>query len=225
MLHYVESMTLVDDLKVCLIRNRTTVPFITSDNPCILANRWHQTDQRARGYSFGAGKAGCLFLLPLSAEVACILYDGDVYSLPNQGGWLTVRKPADIDAFNEHQVLSCGNNLYFRNWDHADYVSKLCDRTLSRRLEESHRCTLAVLGETTDWGQRYDVVSRDQIQSGQDTIVHVETLHSEPNAWPSFLGFRSGGKVYSNGSRTGYVRAWSVDQGFASGHGYRALKA
>ncbi|CAN7715406.1 DUF4238 domain-containing protein [Variovorax sp. LjRoot175] len=55
---FAQSMHSVDDLKVCLVRNRTKIPFVTSDDPAILANRWHQQTQRALGHSFGLHSAG-----------------------------------------------------------------------------------------------------------------------------------------------------------------------
>ncbi len=39
---FAESMSLVYDLKVKLLRNRTARDFITSDNPSVHTNRWHQ---------------------------------------------------------------------------------------------------------------------------------------------------------------------------------------
>ena len=225
MLHYAKSMSIVDDLKVCLVHNATALPFITSDNPCILANRWYQKDERARGSSFGVGKAGAIFFLPLSPNLVCVIYDGDVYSLPNQSGHLRVRKSADIRLINEHQILGCGENLYFHNWNDRDEVAEQYETASPRRVLNSHRVTLAVLDRTTDWGSRYEVVKREQIEPGQETLVHVQTHHPVPSAWPSFIGFRSGGRVFSNNSGTGFVRAWCIDQGFSSGVGYRAIKA
>ena len=86
MRHYASSMRIVDDLKVCLVRNETPIPFFTSDNPAVLANRWYQRDPRTKGRSFGVGKAGSIFVLPLSPDILCLLYDGDVYSVPKDGG-------------------------------------------------------------------------------------------------------------------------------------------
>ena len=59
----------VDDLYVCLVRNRTNLPFVTSDNPAVMTNRWHLTDRRARGVSPGLGNAGMIGLLPLAPDI------------------------------------------------------------------------------------------------------------------------------------------------------------
>ena len=56
-----ETMHVVDDLKVCLVRNRTRQPFVTSDDPAVLTNRWYAQNPRAKGMSGGVDSAGVLF--------------------------------------------------------------------------------------------------------------------------------------------------------------------
>jgi hypothetical protein len=41
MLHFADTMGIVDDLKVCIARNRTGRTFVTSDDPAVLTNRLH----------------------------------------------------------------------------------------------------------------------------------------------------------------------------------------
>jgi hypothetical protein len=220
MMHYASSMKIVDDLKVCLVRNETAVPFFTSDNPAVLVNRWHQRDPRTKGRSFGVGKAGSIFVLPLSPDVLCLLYDGDVYAVSKDGGWAIARKEEDIRLLNEHQILNCGANLYFRDWPSRDDVAAQADAGMPRRAKVPVEVVTAVLGETTGWGSRYDVVTKNSIKPGQETLVHVLTNHPRPSGWPSFLSFRRGGKVWGNNTGSGYTRRWCVEQGLVSGVGY-----
>jgi hypothetical protein len=220
MLHYASSMAIVDDLKVCLVRNETSLPFFTSDNPAVLANRWHQRAPRRRGSSFGVGKAGAIFLLPLSPEVLCLLYDGDVYSVPNDGGWVVARKPGDVRLLNEHQILNCAANLYFRDWSAKEAIAVHVSGVAPERPKVAVEVVTAILGETTGWGSRYDVVPKASILPGQETLIHVLTNHPRPSGWPSFLSFRNGGRVYGNGTGAGYTRRWCIEQGFVSGTGY-----
>lgn len=87
---FVELMDAVGDLRVCLFRNMTEVPFVTSDDPAVLANRWYVEDARTRTRSFGLQSAGALILLPLSPQVLFIGYDDDVYSISDGRGWVAV---------------------------------------------------------------------------------------------------------------------------------------
>ena len=110
---FADTMSTVYDLKACLIRNRTGFPFITSDDPVVMTNRWYQQKSKtaAAQNSGGAGNAGVLFFMPLRPDILLILYDGDVYNIQNEDGWVTLTKSADVEAFNEHQVLRCVANI------------------------------------------------------------------------------------------------------------------
>jgi len=66
MLHFADSVRIVDDLKVCIARNRTNRPFVTSDDPAVLTNRLHLQRRHKVLRSFGIKTAGAVFLLPLS---------------------------------------------------------------------------------------------------------------------------------------------------------------
>lgn len=225
MMYYASSMSIVDDLKVCLVRNETASPFFTSDNPAVLANRWHQRDARTKGRSFGAGNSGAIFFLPLSPELLCLLYDGDVYSVSNDGGWVITRKPTDVRMLNEHQILNCAANLYFRDWATRDVVAAEVARSAPARPKAPLEAITAVLGETTEWGCRYDIVPKTDIEPGQEALIHVLKNHPRPSGWPSFLSFRSIGKVYGNDTAAGYTRRWCIEQGFVSGTGYYKQRA
>jgi hypothetical protein len=61
MLAFSDTMNILDDLKVCLVRNKTKRAFVTSDDPVVLTNRWYQQNHLARGQSGGIGSAGALF--------------------------------------------------------------------------------------------------------------------------------------------------------------------
>ena len=65
---------LVDDLKICLLRNETKVPFLTSDDPAIITNKLYL--QRLGSHSFGLMSSGALLILPLTPTICaarCVL--------------------------------------------------------------------------------------------------------------------------------------------------------
>jgi hypothetical protein len=92
----IEQLPAVQDMKLCLLRNRTGEQFVVSDDPAVLTNRWHLESPSTRGKSFGLGAAGALFLLPLTPHLCCLAYDGDVYNVPHENGWTEVRRIADV---------------------------------------------------------------------------------------------------------------------------------
>jgi len=45
---FASSIHVINDLKFCLLRNKTDVPFITSDNPAVFTNKWRLDKKRRR---------------------------------------------------------------------------------------------------------------------------------------------------------------------------------
>jgi hypothetical protein len=216
---FVDALDDVSDLKVCLLRNRTELPFVVSDDPAIMTNRWHLQSDQTRGRSFGTGKAGALFFLPISPQVICVIYDGDVYSVGHKGGWADVKRMEDIQAFNEHQFLNCRANVYFSDWPGRDYLLTELDRTAPRRPLSRYRIHAAVFDKEENGYKRYKVVSAEEARAVGDALIHSETIFPVPSSWPSVIGWRPGGAVYSNGTAMGFVR-----RAQAQAHGVHAFR-
>jgi hypothetical protein len=207
---FVAQMDIVDDLKICLIRNRTTIPFITSDDPAVLTNRWYLEDRRPAGRSCGLASSGALLFLPLSPRVLCLGYDGDVYSLPNTGGWIDVRRERDITAFNQHQYLNCRANIYFREWDQCQRIQHDFDTATRLRPDVRHRINYAVFDRSENGADRFRVVDKALAGNHERALIFTQQILPKPSIWPTQIGWREKGKVYTNGSGVGYVRRSSM---------------
>lgn len=203
---FAEEMDSVSDLKVCLLKNRTSMPFVTSDDPAVLTNRWHFVNPQKTGLSFGINSAGALMLLPLSPEVICIMYDGDMYSIPNNNGWSEIRNVNDIYALNQHQFLNCRANIFIRNPDHFTEIRDTYHRVRASRLPSRHRLNYAVFDGTHNGHSRYVVVDRQQAGQHQHAMIHIQILHAKPNLWPNTISWRFGAHYYYNGTGVGYIR-------------------
>lgn len=203
---FAESMHIVDDLKICLIKNRTSVAFITSDDPAVLTNRWHLQTNRAKGMSFGPAAAGTLLLLPMTPRVLCLGYDGDVYSVANYQGWAEIRRDQDAEAFNEHQFLNCRANVFLQDPTDSARVHEACLRALPRRPGVRHRIHYAILDGADATHKRYKVVDRAAAADHEEAIIHMQVIHAHPASWPSVITWRPKGVVYTNGTGVGYVR-------------------
>ncbi|MGE5501483.1 MAG: DUF4238 domain-containing protein [Ignavibacteriales bacterium] len=229
MLYYARSMHVVDDLAVTLVRNRTSTPFLTSDDPAVLTNRWHLQNPRARGLSYGLRSAGLVMLLPLSPNALVMLHDAGTYSVPHHRRVTVLERVNDVLALNEHQVLNSVANIYFGDWARRDQVAAEIRSASARRPPSRHRVTYAVKGAeaAAEAGThvRYAVRPLGDIvpEPGDEVLIHTETIRPSPSQWPSILNYRRGGRLYSNGTRTGYVRRWALEAGFASGEGYRRV--
>lgn len=201
------AMDAIDGLKVCLVRNRTRLPFVTSDDPAVLTNRWYLEDKRASGRSFGWQSSGTLALLPLTPKILCIAYDGDVYSIQHDRGWAETRREDDVRAFNQHQLLNCFANVYLHDATYSPELAAQYEAASARRLPARHRFHVAVRDRTEGEYTRYRVVTAEEAQASADeALFHSETLHCSPTLWPALVRWRAPGSVFTNGTGMKYVR-------------------
>lgn len=211
---FAESMEVVSDLKVCLIKNITDVPFITSDDPAILANRWYLENSKTKGMSFGMRDAGALLLLPLSPKIYCICYDPDVYSIANEKGWGIARHKSDVEALNELQLLHCRANLFLGGEEYAAGLGAFVMKYQEQRPPTRHLINYAVFdGVENGHHKRYRVVDKAEFDNHTDGMMHCQTVHPRPSAWPSFLLRKNKGVAYYNGTGVGYIRGMHTDAG------------
>lgn len=203
---FVDTIDVVDDLRGCIIKNVTSLPFVTSDNPAILTNRWRFERPRGPWTTFGLGSAGALLFLPLSPRLLYLAYDADVYSVPHEAGVLTVKSEGDVEAFNRHQVLHCIANLYFHDGSHADRLLAAAVNGALLRTPSRQDVTYARF-DTRDRGHDRYVIgdARDGPQHEQ-ALIHSRAVHPNPLRWPSVVVIRKNGSVFTNGTGLRYVR-------------------
>lgn len=205
-----EIRDIISDLKICLIRNKTLTPFVTSDDPAILTNRWYLQEKRTRGSSFGLNAAGNILLLPLSPNVLCLGYDANVYSVPHKKGWVDVKHDVDIKAFNQHQLLNCRANIFVHE---PAYEQSVCDefkRIMSFRPKSKHTINYLIPVSNDQGNSRYRVVDKKIASTHKKTLMHTEVIHSHPDIWPKQLLWRPKGVVFTNDTAIGYIRKSSI---------------
>lgn len=213
---FAQEINLVDDLRVCLFKNLASIPFITSDDPAVFTNRWHFMDKRTKGRSFGLNAAGIILLLPLSPKVLCIGYDGDVYSVPNNNGWVKIRNDKDVEALNQHQFFNCWANIFVNDSAYSRNIREAFSRVASLRPKESYTIHYAVLDSDEGGYKHYRVVDPAYTGNHKNALLHTQKNHVQPSTWPRQLRWRPKGFVFTNGTGIGYIRrAW------VTGHGFR----
>jgi hypothetical protein len=208
---FFEHPEAISDLSVRLVRNRSDRPFITSDNPAVMTNRWHLTDRRTELIGPGLESAGMTGLLPLSPEVLCVIYDPDLYSVEHTTRWADLTRAQEVDAFNEQQVLNCQANLYFRRWEDRSYVADLVAATAGGRLPARYDVTYAVFDHQDGGSIVYRAVSAEEARGHQRSMMHTQMRLPTPSRWPSVIRWRPGGVVYDSRSGSGFVRRRTRD--------------
>lgn len=203
---FVDSMHEIDDLKFCIIKNKTEVPFITSDNPAVLTNKWRLDKDRSPRQSFGMGSAGMLALLPLTPKLFFLGYDGDVYSVPNERGIVEIKNTRDVIALNRHQFLQCVANVYVHDSAHEEALIRHYSEIEVARPKVRHVVHYAQIDRTVGDHTRYVVIPPEERDKTKEAIMHSQIIHPHPGIWPSQVRIRKNGSFYTNGTGMGYVR-------------------
>jgi hypothetical protein len=137
-----EMMPYVKDLKLAIFRNNTGTDFCTCDNPAVLTNRFHF--QRLKTKSYGTSNSGVILSMPMSPRLSAIMYDTGVYSLPNASGtsFIDLKKAEDVEAINDFQFLSAGNNIYFSKWSDGEMIRASMKQVASAREQSGPKLLL-----------------------------------------------------------------------------------
>jgi hypothetical protein len=192
---------------VCIIKNKTEMPFITSDNPAVLTNKWKLDKKKALDHSFGIGSAGTLALLPLTPKLSFLGYDGDVYNVPNVRGVVEMRNARDVIALNRHQFLQCVANVYVHDAAHEEALIKHYSEIEVARPKVRQVVHYAQLDSSVGDHKRYVIVPPEERDKTKEAIMHSQVIHPHPGIWPSQIQIRKNGAVYTNGTGIGYVRS------------------
>ena len=196
------------DLKVCLVRNRSTVDFITSDDPVILTSRFHA--QKLKSNTFGAGSAGTLFYFPLSPRLLLVCYDGDIYTAKYKNEpFLSFRKKEDVFACNELQYLKSHKNIYFYNWCQKERIEKEFGSVAQRRQDIPVRVLRFVQDGELKEATRYRRIDEDEGAVDDTMLIALSPLHTLPTKWMSQVSFRDKLRYRYDGSAAGYVREYT----------------
>lgn len=204
---FAQNYDAIADLNLVIVQNRSSVPFVTSDNPAVQTNWLALLASREGVETFGMHSAGAIALLPLTPDLLAIMYDKDVYSIAHESRVIAVRRDADIRALNEHQVLNCSRNIYFSPGFTATHVEDIPDLDAQRKKSGPR---ILMYQRKSESDHRYYATERIMPEKGAEAIIATPTFYSSPTSWPGFIRWRLRGFYFENGSAVGRVRsAWT----------------
>lgn len=132
----VKLIPITFDLGCKLLINNTPIPFITSDHPVVLYNRFFET-KKTWGSNTGLSSKGLQILLPISPIHQIMCFDQDIYKV---GG--AYHKPVlindlkDIENLNSFQYLNAKTNLYFNNNITEIYIKSIIEQHIAYRRSD-----------------------------------------------------------------------------------------
>lgn len=204
---FVEAAEVVTDLKCCIVKNNLETPFISSDNPAVLTNRWSINKSDGIDTSFGLQSSGALLILPLTPKYLFLAYDGDTYNISHISGIVKVAEADDVVALNRHQFLQCASNVFVKDSEaETRYLGELSSIS-PIRPKVRYKLVYAQLSKiNSDGTKEYIPIDPEKKDRNLEAIIHFQAVHPNPKIWPRFLKNRVDGSVYSDGSAVGYIR-------------------
>lgn len=188
----------IDDLKVVIVRNRTSRDFVTSDDPAVTTNRW--LIQRKGIRSFGFNAAGLILFLPLGPRALALAYDPAVYSIPTVGTCkVDLKRESDVLAFNEHQYMRAADALYFARRSEASHIASEYRAATPFRPKRWDSFTVAKHDHETETHMKFVVDEPEVVAKANHMLFHLASEWPVPPRWPSVLRYRSNAHGYSRG--------------------------
>lgn len=132
-----ELLPSVIDLKIELLINRSSIDYVTSDNPVVFYNQLFQEKNLSRG--FGWGEYGIQFIIPISPKIAICMYDSAVYDIKET----ELKSNSTINKLNELFLNNSNKLLVFMYGGDAktknekwNYINGLVKRRASSLVQD-----------------------------------------------------------------------------------------
>jgi hypothetical protein len=209
LLSWIKSNEITNDLDIRLIRNQTEIPFITSDNPSVVTNRFISQKLKMKNMSNGLSASGLTLFLPLSPKYLLMLFDSEVYQI-EQKAILNLSKKSDVHAINHLQYLNCEANLYFSSiLESRAGIEDMETKLKTQRKTIWHRFHLFTEVPDSDHpnSQKYVRSGLQSLPSQEKSeLLVTESLNLNPSYWPSFLKYKIFPKYVCTETGAGIVR-------------------
>lgn len=117
--------SILEKLKFKIIKNKTKIDFLISDNPVIAYNPFRKT------LNGGFREKGQIFLLPISPKDMIIFYDSEIYKEKiNTDILLIIEDAKEIRKINELQYIVSNNNLFFASNKSIKIINEIVKKIL-----------------------------------------------------------------------------------------------
>lgn len=199
----IRAHSALSDLKVRIVENRSHKGFVISDDPSAMLNRF--SFQRLNRSAFGTHSSGLICVMPISPRYSVLCYDAQVYSLDVSEGRSILTKSAHVAAYNEIQMLTAEENIYFHRWEDGAAVRSQFLAIKDKRQPASTVQTFVPDGED-QFAEHYRPGTVEEGRQAKRSLMSVKFNYPEPEHWIPGLGYRAKPKTFHNGTGIGYVR-------------------
>lgn len=131
-----ELVRCCSDLKMMLIINESTIPFITCDHPVVMYNQFFAANKYQSPY--WPEHVGIQFFLPISPTYCLTLFDPKPYRIRNyKDNIFHLKDHMDVNAINELIAGYARSELYFSANTEDEYIRRLLKKRKAMPLSPS----------------------------------------------------------------------------------------
>ena len=177
------------DLRYKVIRNRTGIPFLTSDNPVVYYNQFLET-RKYFGCNIGIAIKGFQIFLPLSPITMIVFYDNQVYRLgSDKKSVIDLILKDDVVTLNGLQYLNAHTNLYFDDRIEASVID-----TIKSKYQKYLRHNKASVDEY------FDRVNKSEV------LLHLYSEEIRCSLKLSFINIKKSALKSELGNKVDHIR-------------------
>lgn len=132
----IEAILFSLDLEFKVIVNKTSIPFITSDNPVVKYNQYLEYRKWPGGIT-GFTTLGIQYFLPLDPQTMIIFYDPWTYKVgERKQKVIDVNSTTEISDLNLLHFLNCNETIYFNHQTGKEEILNLFEK--SKKFEKAN---------------------------------------------------------------------------------------
>ncbi len=130
------SSPLLSDLMMLILVNKTTKPFVISDNPVIVHNPL--LFEKFNGNTEGICQIGTCMFLPISPKLCLLLYDSYYYGIRNDNKVVVLNQEKDVFSLNILQCLNADINIFTNDTKYLPEVERIYLEHETYKLHKNH---------------------------------------------------------------------------------------
>lgn len=201
----------VEDLECCILKAPRGSKFVTSDNPAVFANKFHD-QSRHHGQPFGLASSGVYLALPLSPDYCFFAFDQNIYRLKYAVEKVALISSADCVCLNRIILVGCLKAIYFNDWSFRHEVERQLRGSVENIPKKNFFVNLAsaVDDEISSGSTRFEVVDDASFRSSGRGLIHTRFVFPRLSQHPGFLKYRMRRRAFDTRSAAGHVRPNSL---------------
>jgi hypothetical protein len=168
------ALPIVSDLDFKLLRNKTGIPFWTSDNPAVLYNQFLEK-KRPESNNTGLVSKGLQIFCPISPNYYLFFYDKGTYKVGLEKIRIIQVTENDVRQLNKLQFISANEKLYFDKSFRERDVKDFCHSFAEERENGRHSYKSEILKDT---GKMAEIMKMMPEVKASLTLNFVRTLRS-----------------------------------------------